>query len=109
MEAWWISLRRLRLASSSGADFTSSSSWRIMLPIRITLAGCSSWPAIDPPSASSSPAPPLVPRPRSRARARHGARRAAALAAVQRGLRRRADRLAVRRDDDDLALAVVLL
>ena len=34
-------MRRLRLASSSGADFTSSSSCRIMLPIRITLAGCS--------------------------------------------------------------------
>jgi hypothetical protein len=32
---------RSLLASSSGADFTSSSSWRIMLPIRITLAGSS--------------------------------------------------------------------
>ncbi len=42
MEARWISLSRLRLASSRGAAFTSSSNaWRIMLPIRITLAGCS--------------------------------------------------------------------
>ena len=30
-----------RLASSSGADFTSSRSWRIIPPMRITLAGCS--------------------------------------------------------------------
>src|SRR3954447_7748424 len=32
---------RARLASSSGADFTSSRSWRIMPPMRITFAGCS--------------------------------------------------------------------
>ena len=38
---------RCRLASSSGADFTSSSSWRIMLPIRITLAGCSTMSVTD--------------------------------------------------------------
>jgi len=41
IELAWISASRARLFSSSGADFTSSSSWRIMLPIRITLAGCS--------------------------------------------------------------------
>ena len=38
---------RCRLASSSGADFTSSSSWRIMLPIRITFAGCSTMSVTD--------------------------------------------------------------
>ena len=53
IEAWWISLSRIRLASSSGADFTSSSSWRIMLPIRITFAGCSTRSVID----RSSPSP----------------------------------------------------
>src|SRR5579875_2833843 len=41
MELSWISLSLARLFSSSGAAFTSSSSWRIMLPIRMTLAGCS--------------------------------------------------------------------
>ena len=41
MERWWISRSRPRLASSSGAARTSSSSCLIMLPIRITLAGCS--------------------------------------------------------------------
>src|SRR5918992_2261124 len=53
IEAWWISLSRLRLASSSGAAFTSSSSCRIMLPIRITLAGCSTSSVIE--RSSSSP------------------------------------------------------
>jgi hypothetical protein len=37
----WIPASRARLASSSGAAFTSSRSCLIMLPIRITLAGCS--------------------------------------------------------------------
>jgi len=37
----WISVRRCRAFSSSGAAFTSSSSCLIMLPIRMTLAGCS--------------------------------------------------------------------
>ena len=55
MEAWWISLSRLRLASSSGAAFTSSSSWRIMLPIRITLAGCSTRSVMRARRSSSSP------------------------------------------------------
>jgi hypothetical protein len=41
IEDRWISLSRLRLASSSGAAFTSSSSVRIIVPIRITFAGCS--------------------------------------------------------------------
>ena len=41
IELWWISPSRARLFSSSGAARTSSRSWRIMLPIRITLAGCS--------------------------------------------------------------------
>ncbi len=41
MEFWWISFSRARLFSSSGADLTSSSSWRIIEPIRMTLAGCS--------------------------------------------------------------------
>ena len=41
MELRWISASLARLFSSSGAAFTSSSSWRIMLPILITLAGCS--------------------------------------------------------------------
>ena len=57
MEAWWISLRRLRLASSRGAAFTSSSSWRIMLPIRITLAGCSTRSVMARSSPSPSPSP----------------------------------------------------
>src|SRR5450755_2760453 len=41
IELWWISLSLALLFSSSGAARTSSSSWRIMLPIRMTLAGCS--------------------------------------------------------------------
>ena len=41
IELWWISLSRARLASSSGAARTSSSSCLIMLPMRMTLAGCS--------------------------------------------------------------------
>ena len=41
IDRWWISRSRLRLASSSGAARTSSSSCLIMLPIRMTLAGCS--------------------------------------------------------------------
>ena len=55
IEAWWISLSRLRLASSSGAAFTSSSSWRIMLPIRITFAGCSTRSVSSRSSEPSSP------------------------------------------------------
>ena len=41
MELRWISRSRTRLASSSGAARTSSSSCLIMLPMRMTLAGCS--------------------------------------------------------------------
>ena len=41
----WISARRARPASSSGALRTSSRSCLIMLPIRMTLAGCSISPA----------------------------------------------------------------
>ena len=41
IELAWISLSRTRLASSRGAARTSSSSCLIMLPIRMTLAGCS--------------------------------------------------------------------
>jgi hypothetical protein len=41
MELSWIPLSLALLFSSSGAALTSSSSWRIMLPIRMTLAGCS--------------------------------------------------------------------
>src|SRR6478609_5756310 len=58
IEARWISLSRSRLASSSGADRTSSSSWRIMLPIRITFAGCSIWSRMLWPSSSASAAAP---------------------------------------------------
>ena len=86
IEAAWISLSRWRLASSSGAAFTSSSSWRIMLPIRITLAGCSTssvmWRS---PSPSSSPS--------------------ACVIVGQRARGDGADRLAVGSDDDDLLLA----
>ncbi len=64
-ELAWISLRRLRLASSRGAARTSSSSCLIMLPIRMTFAGCStcsvtgvsresSSPSLPPPSAIPS-------------------------------------------------------
>ena len=52
IEVWWISRSRARLASSSGAARTSSSSCLIMVPIRITLAGCSIWPVGSPPSPS---------------------------------------------------------
>ena len=41
MELSWISFSLARLFSSSGAARTSSSSCLIMLPIRMTLAGCS--------------------------------------------------------------------
>ncbi len=41
IELLCICFSRALLFSSSGAALTSSSSWRIMLPIRITLAGCS--------------------------------------------------------------------
>ena len=41
IELSWISFSRARLFSSSGAALTSSSSCLIMLPIRMTLAGCS--------------------------------------------------------------------
>jgi prephenate dehydratase len=65
MEFWWISLSRARLFSSSGADFTSSRSCRIMLPIRITLAGCSTISVMDfsvsPLLASSWPPPTAMP------------------------------------------------
>jgi len=46
-----------------GADFTSSRSWRTMLPIRITLAGCStrSLVARSPSPSSSAPWSPLAP------------------------------------------------
>ena len=48
---------RARPASSRGAERTSSSSCLIMLPMRITLAGCSTRPAtdVDPPPSSGSP------------------------------------------------------
>ena len=49
----WISRIRCRLASSSGAALTSSSSCLIMLPIRITLAGCSTRRVGSSPAASS--------------------------------------------------------
>ena len=70
--ALWISRSRCRLASSSGAAFTSSSSCRIMLPMRITLAGCSTRSVTDRSSSSCAhrpgrrPADP--PRPCRRAR-----------------------------------------
>ncbi len=41
IERWWISARRARPFSSSGALRTSSSSCLTIEPIRITLAGCS--------------------------------------------------------------------
>src|SRR4051812_37730806 len=51
--------RRLRPGSSTGADFTSSSSCWTIRPIRITFAGCSTRPvsrsAVSPCSSSSSP------------------------------------------------------
>ena len=49
-------LSRLRLASSSGAARTSSSSCLIIVPIRITLAGCSTrlLTSLPPPSTSPS-------------------------------------------------------
>src|SRR4029450_3354739 len=47
IEVWWIARSRCRLASSSGAAFTSASSCRIMLPIRITFAGCSTISVTD--------------------------------------------------------------
>jgi len=58
MELWWISFSRALLFSSRGAALTSSSSCLIMLPIRMTLAGCStiSVTGRSPPSALSSPA-----------------------------------------------------
>src|SRR3954447_26282259 len=60
IEERWISLSRLRLASSSGADFTSSRSCRIMLPIRITFAGCSTRSERLPRSSPSSSEPPTA-------------------------------------------------
>src|SRR6185437_11712752 len=58
-ELWWISRSRARLFSSSGAARTSSSSCRVMLPIRITLAGCStiSMTGRSPPLSPSPPSP----------------------------------------------------
>jgi prephenate dehydratase len=65
MEFWWISFSRARLFSSSGAAFTSSRSCLIMLPMRMTLAGCSTISVTDfsvtPPSASSWPPPTAMP------------------------------------------------
>ena len=55
IERRWISLSRSRLASSSGSRRTSSSSCLIMLPIRITLAGCSTSSVTERSSTSSSP------------------------------------------------------
>src|SRR3954454_4773623 len=55
-----MSASRVRLASSSGADFTSSRSCRIIPPMRITLAGCSTnsvmfrSPSASPSARSSS-------------------------------------------------------
>ena len=51
-----MSRSRLRLASSRGAARTSSSSCLIIVPIRMTLAGCStiSLTSSAPPSPSSS-------------------------------------------------------
>src|SRR5882757_7149276 len=61
MEFSWISRSRDRDASSSGAARTSSSSCLIMVPIRITLAGCSTMSITPPPewldSDSSDPLP----------------------------------------------------
>src|SRR3954471_4552280 len=56
----WISRSRARLASSSGAARTSSSSCLIMVPIRITFAGCSTMSASDASSAVGLPASPPV-------------------------------------------------
>ncbi len=53
IERWWISRSRLRLASSSGAARTSSSSCLIIVPIRITLAGCSTRLVTSSPRPSS--------------------------------------------------------
>lgn len=50
----WISRSRLRLASSSGAARTSSSSCLIMVPMRITFAGCSTRSVRERSSESSS-------------------------------------------------------
>ena len=46
IELSWISRRRPRLASSSGAARTSSSSCLIMVPIRMTLSGCDTMPTM---------------------------------------------------------------
>ena len=54
-ELAWISLSRTRLASSRGAARTSSSSCLIMLPIRMTLAGCSTISVTGISRESSSP------------------------------------------------------
>lgn len=43
----WISFNLLRLASSSGAARTSSRSCLIIVPMRMTLAGCSTMSATD--------------------------------------------------------------
>src|SRR5215467_12358649 len=53
-ERSWICRSLTRLFSSSGEARTSSRSWRIMLPIRITLAGCSTMST----SGRSRPWPP---------------------------------------------------
>ena len=60
MEFSWISLSRLREASSSGAARTSSSSCLIIVPIRMTLAGCSTMlptPCSSSPSSAAAPGP----------------------------------------------------
>ena len=54
IERRWMSRSRVREASSSGAVRTSSSSCLIMLPIRITFAGCSTRSATEPSERSSS-------------------------------------------------------
>ncbi len=59
MEDLWISRSRLRDASSSGAARTSSSSCLIIVPMRMTLAGCSTRSATSllflPSSPSTAP------------------------------------------------------
>ncbi|SHX10072.1 Uncharacterised protein [Mycobacteroides abscessus subsp. abscessus] len=57
MEVAWISRSRERLASSRGAARTSSRSCLIIVPMRITLAGCSTRSVTD--RSSSRPSAPL--------------------------------------------------
>src|SRR4051812_40109654 len=53
IEEAWMSRSRLRLASSRGAARTSSSSCLIIVPIRMTLAGCSTMSLMLPPPSPS--------------------------------------------------------